>query len=111
MAAADAEDGAGAGGDSAPTASIGLALNVLGALAGSRLTAEERAAVCGGILRSLSARPSAASPVDEDDLAVGVAGAEDVQQRVEASWLVLQERLVRSGEPSPSAVLEVSRKE
>ncbi len=95
-----------------------LAQNVLRALAGSRLTVEERAEVCGGVIRSLTEQSSGSSSsvLEQEDysesLLVGVAAlpdAEDVLRRVEASWLVLQERL-RSALPAAiekAAALEV----
>lgn len=82
--------------------SLGLAHNVLRALAGSHLTVQERAAVCVGVIRSLeSSQLGDSLPLDGDlDLLAGVEAlpdAGDVQRRVEASWLVLQERLGSNG--------------
>jgi hypothetical protein len=102
----EADDGAAI---AAAASSVTLAHNVLRALAGSRLTVEERAEVCVGVIRSLAQQSgrslSSSSGLEQEDLEslllAGVAAlpdAEDVQRRVEASWLVLQERL-RSAAP------------
>lgn len=82
------------------------ALHVLRALSGSRLTADERA----GVVRSVVsvAGPSGAKAEGGGLTTAGIkalssSDPEDTQRRVEASWLVLQERL-RSGVVDPAEV-------
>lgn len=100
---AGSSDGAAA----APNA-LGLALTILQALSVCQLGVEERAAVCAGVLRSLVRHPE--GPIDLLADVAALPDAEDVQQRVEASWLVLEERL-RGAAPAidESTALEVRR--
>lgn len=94
--------------------SVAIVRNVLRALADSRLTADERAGVCAGVLRSVEgslAGPGPVAAAQHGALAVDVealSDPEDVHHGVEASWLVLQERL-RSGIDPATASAEVRR--
>lgn len=88
---------------------LGVARSVLNALADSGLNVEERQRVCAGVLQGLLlAQQSEAAAGPSDAVEPSLADAEDVQQRVEASWLVLHERL-RASAPTidDAAALEV----
>lgn len=100
--------GSGSGSDDAACA-LGVARSVLNALADSGLNVEERQRVCAGVLQALLSQQSQAAAAEPTDaVESSIVDAEDVQQRVEASWLVLHERLRASGPTiDDAAALEV----
>lgn len=106
MATSSGGGGGSRGGHAAAAGALGVAHSVLNALADSGLNVDERQRVCAGVLHALAQPSQAAAGVPEADSSL--LDIEEVQQRVEASWLVLHEQLRDSAPTINDAVaLEV----
>lgn len=103
---ATSSGGGSSGGGGAAAGALGVAHSVLNALADSGLTVEERQRVCAGILHALAQPSQAAAELTGVDSSL--LDTEELQQRVEASWLVLHGQLRDSAPTIDDAVaLEV----